>query len=177
VEITVKAAEKLTPEGIKCAWFRCPQPIFLMLRMRQYRESVLPSDVSARVAVEAGIADYWYKYVGLKGAIVGMTGYGESAPPISCSRTSVSPWRMWSKKPNACLTCDPQRGPGIWPMPVITFRLFGVTRQAKALAIKTPARLTPQSANPRPLASVVSSRVFSSKLAFINSSSLVPREG
>jgi len=41
---------------------------------------VLPSDVSARVAVEAGIADYWYKYVGLKGAIVGMTGYGESAP-------------------------------------------------------------------------------------------------
>ena len=45
-----------------------------------YRESVLPSDVSARVAVEAGIADYWYKYVGLKGKIVGMTGYGESAP-------------------------------------------------------------------------------------------------
>ncbi len=35
---------------------------------------------AARVAVEAGIADYWYKYVGLKGAIVGMTGYGESAP-------------------------------------------------------------------------------------------------
>lgn len=32
------------------------------------------------MAVEAGIADYWYKYVGLKGAIVGMTGYGESAP-------------------------------------------------------------------------------------------------
>ncbi len=36
-----------------------------------WRESVLPSDVSARVAVEAGIADYWYKYVGLKGKIVG----------------------------------------------------------------------------------------------------------
>lgn len=46
----------------------------------EYRESVLPSNVAARVAVEAGIADYWYKYVGLKGAIVGMTGYGESAP-------------------------------------------------------------------------------------------------
>ena len=45
-----------------------------------YRESVLPSNVAARVAVEAGIADYWYKYVGLKGAIVGMHGYGESAP-------------------------------------------------------------------------------------------------
>jgi transketolase len=36
--------------------------------------------VSARVAIEAGIADYWYKYVGLKGEVVGMTGFGESAP-------------------------------------------------------------------------------------------------
>jgi transketolase len=41
---------------------------------------VLPKAVSARVAVEAGIADYWYKYVGLNGAIVGMTSFGESAP-------------------------------------------------------------------------------------------------
>jgi len=45
-----------------------------------YRESVLPKAVSARVAVEAGIADYWFKYVGLNGAIVGMTTFGESAP-------------------------------------------------------------------------------------------------
>ncbi|MEE7533522.1 hypothetical protein IV503_17915, partial [Klebsiella huaxiensis] len=40
----------------------------------------LPKAVSARVAVEAGIADYWFKYVGLNGAIVGMTTFGESAP-------------------------------------------------------------------------------------------------
>ena len=45
-----------------------------------YRESVLPSTVRARVAVEAGIADYWYKYVGIDGKIVGMTTFGESAP-------------------------------------------------------------------------------------------------
>ncbi len=45
-----------------------------------YRESVLPKAVSARVAVDAGIADYWFKYVGLNGAIVGMTTFGESAP-------------------------------------------------------------------------------------------------
>ncbi|WP_376767887.1 transketolase-like TK C-terminal-containing protein, partial [Klebsiella huaxiensis] len=45
-----------------------------------YREAVLPKAVSARVAVEAGIADYWFKYVGLNGAIVGMTTFGESAP-------------------------------------------------------------------------------------------------
>ena len=41
---------------------------------------MLPSTVKARVAVEAGIADYWFKYVGLDGAIVGMTTFGESAP-------------------------------------------------------------------------------------------------
>ncbi len=61
------------------AWFPAFDRYF-DARDEEYRESVLPSNVSARVAVEAGIADYWYKYVGLKGAIVGMTGYGESAP-------------------------------------------------------------------------------------------------
>jgi len=45
-----------------------------------YRESVLPSDVTARVAIEAGIADFWYKYVGFDGRIIGMTSFGESAP-------------------------------------------------------------------------------------------------
>ncbi len=55
-------------------------PLMCLTPVMRRRESVLPSDVSARVAVEAGIADYWYKYVGLKGKIVGMTGYGESAP-------------------------------------------------------------------------------------------------
>ena len=45
-----------------------------------YKESVLPASVSARVAIEAGIADYWYKYVGLNGKVVGMTTFGESAP-------------------------------------------------------------------------------------------------
>ena len=45
-----------------------------------YRESVLPSDVVKRVAVEAGIADFWHKYTGFNGAIIGMTTFGESAP-------------------------------------------------------------------------------------------------
>ena len=45
-----------------------------------YKESVLPASVSKRVAIEAGITDYWYKYVGLNGAIIGMTSFGESAP-------------------------------------------------------------------------------------------------
>ena len=45
-----------------------------------YREAVLPSAVTKRVAVEAGIADFWYKYVGFNGRIVGMNSFGESAP-------------------------------------------------------------------------------------------------
>ena len=45
-----------------------------------YKESVLPSDVSARVAVEAAHVDYWYKYVGFDGRVVGMTTFGESGP-------------------------------------------------------------------------------------------------
>ena len=45
-----------------------------------YRETVLPSDVLARVAVEAGHRDFWHKYVGLDGRVVGMDSFGESAP-------------------------------------------------------------------------------------------------
>ena len=45
-----------------------------------YRESVLPASCSARVAVEAGVSDYWRKYVGLNGAVVGVDTFGESAP-------------------------------------------------------------------------------------------------
>jgi len=45
-----------------------------------YRESVLPSSCTARVAVEAGVSDFWRKYVGLNGAVVGIDTFGESAP-------------------------------------------------------------------------------------------------
>ena len=45
-----------------------------------YRETVLPKDVRSRVVIEAGISDGWYKYVGLDGRIIGMSGFGESGP-------------------------------------------------------------------------------------------------
>ena len=45
-----------------------------------YKESVLPSSVTARLAIEAGISDFWYKYVGLNGKIIGMTSFGQSGP-------------------------------------------------------------------------------------------------
>lgn len=45
-----------------------------------YRESVLPANIAARVVVEASHQDYWYKYAGLNGRIIGMKSFGESAP-------------------------------------------------------------------------------------------------
>jgi transketolase len=45
-----------------------------------YRESVLPNACRKRIAIEAGVRDFWHKYVGLDGAVVGMDGYGASAP-------------------------------------------------------------------------------------------------
>ena len=45
-----------------------------------YKESVLPSSVTARVAVEAAVTDGWYKYVGMKGKVIGINRFGESAP-------------------------------------------------------------------------------------------------
>lgn len=80
IEIAVQAAEKLTAEGYAVRVVSLPSTDIFDAQDEAYRESVLPSGVSARVAVEAGIAGYWYKYVGLKGGIIGMTGYGESAP-------------------------------------------------------------------------------------------------
>ncbi|QHM71981.1 transketolase [Mixta intestinalis] len=80
VEITLGAADKLSRAGHKVRVVSMPSTDLFDKQDAAYRESVLPSTVTARVAVEAGIADYWYKYVGLNGAIVGMTTFGESAP-------------------------------------------------------------------------------------------------
>ncbi|MGR4988078.1 transketolase [Vibrio rotiferianus] len=80
VELAVKAAEQLTAEGKKVRVVSMPATDTFDKQDAAYRESVLPSDVTARVAVEAGIADFWYKYVGFDGRIIGMTTFGESAP-------------------------------------------------------------------------------------------------
>ncbi|CAE6923029.1 Catalyzes the transfer of a two-carbon ketol group from a ketose donor to an aldose acceptor [Vibrio sp. B1FIG11] len=80
VELAVKAAEQLTAEGKKVRVVSMPSTDAFDKQDAAYRESVLPSDVTARIAVEAGIADFWYKYVGFDGRIIGMTTFGESAP-------------------------------------------------------------------------------------------------
>ncbi|RTZ17455.1 transketolase [Vibrio aquaticus] len=80
VELAVNAAAELTAEGKKVRVVSMPATDAFDKQDAEYRESVLPSDVTARIAVEAGIADFWYKYVGFGGKIIGMTTFGESAP-------------------------------------------------------------------------------------------------
>ena len=80
VELAVAASDVLSAQGHKVRVVSMPSTDAFDMQDAAYREAVLPKAVSARVAIEAGIADYWYKYVGLNGAIVGMTSFGESAP-------------------------------------------------------------------------------------------------
>ncbi|EGR2742995.1 transketolase [Vibrio parahaemolyticus] len=80
VELAVKAAEQLTAKGKKVRVVSMPSTDAFDKQDAAYREAVLPSDVTARIAIEAGIADFWYKYVGFDGRIIGMTTFGESAP-------------------------------------------------------------------------------------------------
>ncbi|MDN3661660.1 transketolase [Vibrio agarivorans] len=80
VELAVEAAAQLTAEGKQVRVVSMPSTDAFDKQDAAYREAVLPSDVTARIAVEAGIADYWYKYVGFDGRIIGMTTFGESAP-------------------------------------------------------------------------------------------------
>jgi transketolase len=80
VELAVNAAQELNEAGKKVRVVSMPATDVFDKQDEAYRESVLPSDVTARIAIEAGIADFWYKYVGFGGKIIGMTTFGESAP-------------------------------------------------------------------------------------------------
>ena len=78
VELATAAAEQLTGKNIRVVSMPCAE-VFCK-QDAAYIESVLPAAVSARVAVEALHKDYWYKFVGLNGKIIGMDTFGESAP-------------------------------------------------------------------------------------------------
>ncbi|MCW9717181.1 transketolase [Avibacterium sp. 21-599] len=80
VELAVKAAEQLRQEGKNVRVVSMPSTNVFDKQDDAYRESVLPSNVTKRVAIEAGISEFWYKYVGFGGRIVGMNTFGESAP-------------------------------------------------------------------------------------------------
>ncbi len=80
VGITVKAAEKLSEAGVEVQVVSMPSADVFDKQDSAYKESVLPASIVNRVAVEAAHKDYWYKYVGLNGSVIGMETFGESAP-------------------------------------------------------------------------------------------------
>ena len=80
VGVAMDAAEQLGSNGTAVRVVSMPSTSVFDQQDAAYRESVLPASVTKRVAVEAAHVDYWYKYVGLNGAVVGMTTFGESAP-------------------------------------------------------------------------------------------------
>jgi transketolase len=80
VELAMQAAKQLSDSGEKVRVVSLPSTSVFDAQSDEYKESVLPKNVRRRVAVEASIAEYWTKYVGLDGAVVGMTTFGESAP-------------------------------------------------------------------------------------------------
>ena len=80
VGLAVDAAASLSEQGKGIRVVSMPSAERFCTQDASYRERVLPSHVLARVAVEAAHADYWHKFVGLDGRIVGMTSFGESAP-------------------------------------------------------------------------------------------------
>ena len=80
VSLAVNAKDQLAKEGIDARVVSMPCVEDFEKQSEKYKESVLPKSVRARVAIEAGSPMCWYKYVGMDGKIIGMEGFGESAP-------------------------------------------------------------------------------------------------
>ena len=80
IGLAVQGYEALTAQGRKVRVVSMPCTSVFDAQDAGYKQAVLPLQVSARIAIEAAHADYWYKYVGLEGRIIGMTSFGESAP-------------------------------------------------------------------------------------------------
>ena len=80
VELAMQASDILAGKGISTRVVSMPCAEIFSAQGVDYRDSVLPPAVRARVAVEALHADYWHKFVGLDGRVVGMRSFGESAP-------------------------------------------------------------------------------------------------
>ena len=80
VALAVAAAKKLADEGVGVRVVSMPSTDVFLAQDDAYRASVLPPSIRARVAVEAAHPDYWYRFVGLDGAVVGIDRFGLSAP-------------------------------------------------------------------------------------------------
>jgi transketolase len=80
VSLALEAAKQLKEKGFAIRVVSMPSTTLFDQQNKAYRESVLPSSIKARVAIEAAAKDFWYKYVGLEGKIVGLDQFGRSAP-------------------------------------------------------------------------------------------------
>jgi transketolase len=78
VELAVNAAKQLSDKKIRVV--SMPAVDVFEMQDESYREAVLPSAVTARVVIEAGVTSGWYKYAGCKGKVLGIDRFGESAP-------------------------------------------------------------------------------------------------
>lgn len=79
-EVTLAMEAQAQLSHIRCRVVSMPATDVFDAQSAEYQQQVLPANVTKRIAIEAGIADYWYKYAGLQGKIIGMTTFGESAP-------------------------------------------------------------------------------------------------
>jgi len=80
VALAMAAREELVKQGTQVRVVSMPATDVFDQQPLEYQQQVLPSRITKRLAIEAGIRDYWYKYVGLQGDIIGMQSFGESAP-------------------------------------------------------------------------------------------------
>jgi transketolase len=80
VELAMGAADALADDGVKACVVSMPSTDVFDAQDAEYRESVLPAAVSARVAIEAGVTEGWWRFVGTQGRVIGLDRFGESAP-------------------------------------------------------------------------------------------------
>ena len=80
VHLAVDAAKELNEQGVAIRVVSMPCVDVFKVQDKTYQESVLPVDIKTRVAVEAGVSDIWYQFVGCEGAVVGIDKFGLSAP-------------------------------------------------------------------------------------------------
>ena len=80
VGLAVQAHDVLTAAGRKVRVVSMPSTSQFDQQDAAYKQAVLPVQVGARIAIEAAHTDFWYKYVGLEGRVIGMTSFGASAP-------------------------------------------------------------------------------------------------
>ncbi|WP_165740842.1 transketolase [Pseudoalteromonas sp. Z1A6] len=80
VDLAMQAAKELTKQGVAVRVVSMPSTTLFDLQSDDYKQSVLPNSIVNRIAIETSHQDYWLKYVGLQGKVIGMSTFGESAP-------------------------------------------------------------------------------------------------